>query len=527
MKKQLKHALQPGLLGLVVMGFASGSFADQGRPAEQILQESCTACHAQQENNTFSRISNQRKTPEGWLMTIARMQITHGLEISNQDRWNVVKYLSDKQGLAPSESSDVRYALERRLNTVESYQGEELGEMCARCHSGARFALQRRPAEEWEHLVHFHLGQWQSLEYQALSRDRDWLDLALGKTVFELAERYPLKTKDWDKWSKNMPSAGSFKGSWSFAGHYTGKGEVRGVMQVEPTEGDRFSVRVTGEYADGTPFSGEGTAVLYSGHEWRANITVDDVVMRQVFSAADGVMQGRMFERKNDERGLDFTAVQEGKSRVLAVQPAYVKSGTEATITVVGTGLSGKPQFGKGIEVVAIESATDNMMKARIRVGDDAQPGLQSVKVGRAKGGELAVYEAIDTIKVVPELVVARVGGNGGSVDKVEGRFDAEAWAVDAKGNPYRLGVVPAQWSVDAWDETAVATEDLRFAGKMDAQTGVFVPGDAGPNPERKLSASNVGNLKVIAKVIDGTTTHEAESHMYVAVQRWNIQPIP
>merc|ERR1712000_700555 len=93
-------------------------------------------------------------------MTIARMQVMHGLQIEEEDRRTLVKYFADNQGLAPSETHGVRYALERRLNTMESFESQQFEEMCARCHSGARVELQRRTAQEWEHLVHFHLGQW-------------------------------------------------------------------------------------------------------------------------------------------------------------------------------------------------------------------------------------------------------------------------------------------------------------------------------------------------------------------------------
>ena len=528
MKTQLRQSLMPSLLALAVMGAPTSSFAEQAaRPGQQIVQETCATCHQKQEDGKFSRISHQRKTPEGWLMSVVRMKVAHGLTISNEDRRSVVKYLADTQGLAPSETDGVRYALERRLNTIESFRGEELGEMCARCHSGARAALQRRPTEEWQQLINFHWGQWASLEYQALSRDRDWLPIALNKTAPEIAERYPFESKEWDKWAKEKPAAETFKGAWSFSGHYTGKGEVRGSMSVEPTKADEFKVTVKGQYADGTPFNGEGTATLYNGYEWRANITIDGVVMRQVLAAVDGQMKGRMFERKNDERGLDFIAAQEGQTHVLAVQPAFVKAGSEAVVTIVGAGLSGKPSFGKGIEVVAVESASAEQMQVRVKVAADAALGMQAVQVGKAKGAELAVYKAIDNIKVVPDYSIARLGGNGGTVEKVEGRFDAEAWALNAQGEAYRVGVMPATWSVDAWDEKAVAADDLRFAGTMDADSGVFTPAGAGPNPERKMMASNVGNLKVIAKVTEDGKTHEGESHMVVTVQRWNLPPIP
>ncbi|MFT0212309.1 quinohemoprotein amine dehydrogenase subunit alpha [Pseudomonas sp. F1_0610] len=527
MKTKLRQCLMPSLLSLAVVGFSTPVMAEDVRPGPQIVQETCAVCHQKQDDEKLSRISFQRKTPEGWLMTVVRMQQAHGLEISNAERRSVVKYLADTQGLAPKETEGVRYALERRLNTQESFREEPLGEMCARCHSGARFALQRRPAGEWEKLINFHLGQWPSLEYQALSRDRDWFDIATKQTAPEIAKRFPFESVDWDKWKKDKPASDSLKGTWSFSGHYTGKGEVRGTMSVEPTTNDEFKVQVTGQYADGKPFNGEGTAIVYNGYEWRANITIDGVVMRQVLSAVNGEMKGRMFERQRDERGLDFVGAQQGQQRILAVQPAYVKAGSEAVITLVGSGLSGTPSFAKGIEVVKVESASDTQMQVRVKVAATAELGINEVAVGKAKGASLAVYNSVESIKVVPEYSIARVGGNGGAVEKVEGRFDAEAWAVNAKGKPYRIGVMPATWSVDAWDEKAVRDQDLRFAGTMDAATGVFTPNGAGPNPERKMMASNVGNLKVIAKVEQDGKTHEAQSHMVVTVQRWNLPPIP
>ena len=61
----------------------------------------------------------------------------------------------------------------------------------------------------------------------------------------------------------------------------------------------------------------------------------------------------------------------------------------------------------------------------------------------------------------------------------------------------------------------------------MDAATGVFVPGGAGPNPARRMSANNVGNLKVIAEVADGGESVKGEGRLIVAAPRWNNPPIP
>ncbi|MOA21370.1 hypothetical protein D3C78_1418600 [compost metagenome] len=56
---------------------------------------------------------------------------------------------------------------------------------------------------------------------------------------------------------------------------------------------------------------------------------------------------------------------------------------------------------------------------------------------------------------------------------------------------------------------------------------GVFVPGDAGPNPARKMSTNNAGNLKVIAQVDDGGKPLKGEGQLIVTVQRWNNPPLP
>jgi len=152
--------------GLLLAGFILPAGSVQAGDAEAIIQSKCVACHTQENAKPLqmSRMSHQRKTPEGWLMTIARMQVMHGLEVTDDERRTLVKYFADKQGLAPEETAGSRYAMERRLNTMESFESTNFEEMCSRCHSGARVKLQRRPASEWKHLVNFHLGQWPTLE---------------------------------------------------------------------------------------------------------------------------------------------------------------------------------------------------------------------------------------------------------------------------------------------------------------------------------------------------------------------------
>lgn len=460
-------------------------------------------------------------------MTIARMQVAHGVNVSDEERRTLVKYLADTYGMAPSETADYRYGLERRLN-IQEEQTAELGEMCARCHSTARVSMQARDEKEWEHLMHFHVGQHPTLEYQAFGRDRDWLNLALTETLPYLAKQYPLQTEAWSQWQEQRPAAEDLPERWTFQGHYTGKGEVAGTMTASHDKGDSFTVQMDGRYANGDPFTGSGTALLYNGYEWRANIKIDGVTLRQVFSVVDGEMKGRMFERDRDERGLDFYAVADTKPALIGVQPGYVKVGQEQELTLLGNGLSGQPQLGKGIEVLEVLDSAAGQMRVKVKVAADAPVGTRDIAVGNLNGATLAVYNQISEVRVVPDYVVARIGGNGTSTEKVEGRFDAEAWGIGADGKtPYRIGFVPASWSVEPFTESAAQLEDVKFAGVMDRETGIFSPGDAGPNPDRFMMANNVGNLKVLATVNEGEQAVSGEGQLIVAVQRWVIPPIP
>ncbi|WP_084624107.1 quinohemoprotein amine dehydrogenase subunit alpha [Oceanospirillum beijerinckii] len=528
--------------GLALAGalLPAGQAVASDAEAENLIRSKCLICHSEEqaEPATFSRMSHQRKTPEGWLMTIGRMQVMHGLQISDQDRRKLVKYFADNQGLAPEETEGARYAMERRLNTMENFESAQFTEMCARCHSGARVALQRRPAAEWENLIHFHLGQWPSLEYQALSRDRDWFKLALEEMVPELTADFPLQSASWEQWQKKAKQP--LGGQWSFAAQMPAKGDAHGVMTVSQTGHDQYKVSISGQYADGSLLKGSGTAIVYTGYEWRANLTVDGVKMRQVFAAsADGnQLTGRMFEAVHDEAGMDFIAARQSQQQtLLSVQPQFIKAGSTQMVTLVGTGLDQKGldkkvSLGKGVEVVSVIAQDANRLVLRVKAQAKAAPGLRQVKAGKANGATLTVYDRIDSLKVIPEYSVARVGGNGGSTPKYNAHFQAEAWGNGADGKPgtaddLRIGFVPAKWHVEPFDEAAKADRDVEFTGSMNPNTGMFTTAAAGPNPKRRMSTNNAGNLKVVAKVTDEGQQVSGDGQLIVTVQRWNNPPLP
>ncbi|WP_372740980.1 quinohemoprotein amine dehydrogenase subunit alpha [Neptunomonas sp.] len=524
--------LMSGLLTAASLSFTPSANAAGAADAESIVQQKCVACHEVEGKTSWSRISHQRKTPEGWLMSIARMQIMHGLKISDDERHTLVKYLADRQGLAPSETEGARYALERRLNTVESFESQAFTETCARCHSGARVMLQRRPDSEWEHLVHFHLGQWPTTEYQSLARDRDWLDLTLNEMVPELTAMLPLESKSWNDWQKSVKPG--VAGSWTFAGKMPGKGEMNGVMQVVEGSKDQFSITLTGQYSDGTTFKGTGDAILYTGYEWRANLTVDGTPMRQVFSTAKtGEMQGRMYEREHDERGFDFAAVKQGNAEpsILAVQPEYIKAGDTVELSIVGTGLQGDVVLGKGLTLLKDVSSDQNKRVLQVKASSTVATGAQAIHIGKASS-DIIVYDRVSSLKVIPAFQIARVGGNDSSTPKIEAAFEAEAWASGSDGvagtaDDVRIGFMPASWSVAPFDDASAADNDVHFSGRMNAASGVFTPALAGPNPERRMSTNNAGNLKVVAQVDDEGQSVTADGQLIVTVQRWNNPPIP
>ncbi|MFC0339861.1 quinohemoprotein amine dehydrogenase subunit alpha, partial [Paracoccus niistensis] len=141
-----------------------------------------------------------------------------------------------------------------------------------------------------------------------------------------------------------------------------------------------------------------------------------------------------------------------------------------------------------------------------------------------------ADHPALDRISVEPPLTYSRIGGNGGPIDKQPAVFDAVGWLNGPDGQPeteddIRVGVMAADWRTEDFDPAAAEMKDAHYAGTI-GPTGIFEPGDAGPNPERHMSANNVGNLNVVATVRDGDRTHEAKAHLYATVQRFVDTPI-
>jgi quinohemoprotein amine dehydrogenase len=515
---------------LTALPFASAAFADTS-PAD-LVQSRCGACHRHLAGGHLERISEQRKTPEGWLMTITRMEQLHGLRLEEPERRAVVKFLADTQGLAPSETKAFRYVLERRDDVVETFPEEELGVMCARCHSYAQVALQRRDAGEWLKTVHFHVGEWPTLEYQSRGRDRDWWEIATTRMPAKLASLYPLSTPAWTSWRAKKPV--DLSGEWRVVGHRAGKSAYQGRMTVTRASGDEYTVATDLHYAGGEKVSGSGKAIVYTGYEWRASLDQGGESIAHVLALSEdgGELAGRWFLTGSDSLGADMRAVRAagGDARILSVEPSYLRAGERTEVAIHGFGLAGDVNLGPGITVEPREATADSV-RVVARVAANAEPGTREVAVGpAASAGLLAVYKKIDGVRVEPAYAIARVGGGGGSQPPVPVQFVAIGVLAGPDGkvgtdDDVRLGTMKATWSVADRDAMAKALRDAKFTGKMQPG-GLFVPAVAGPNPKRPYQTNNAGDLTVRAAVKDGAKTVVGTAHLVVSVQRWRNPPI-
>jgi quinohemoprotein amine dehydrogenase len=307
-------------------------------------------------------------------------------------------------------------------------------------------------------------------------------------------------------------------------------------MTVEGGESDNYSISLEGVFADGAELSGTGKAVVYTGYDWRAQLTLGDITMRQVFAAdaSGNEMTGRMYLRGQDLQGVRLTAAREdGPARIVAVSPSHIRQGSSQQLVISGGGLEGDIKLPAGIKIESEVSRTANRIEVQVSAAGDAALGMGDVSVGPvASTGSLAVYDAIDQLQVRPAFGVARVGDNGGSTPKVNAAFRAVGVDFGADGeagtdDDITLGYVDGvNWQVQPWDEIAERMDDVKFAGNMGRQSGIFEPAGAGPNPERVQGTNNAGNLKVVASLEQDGDSVMGEGQLIVTVQRWNNPPL-
>ncbi|HIF24120.1 MAG TPA: quinohemoprotein amine dehydrogenase subunit alpha, partial [Gemmatimonadetes bacterium] len=509
--------------GLTVLLAASPSRGyaqddDVGYPiTNQTLIEGCQRCHAVDEAGRMSRISFLRKTPEGWQTSVRRMAALHNAPLTAEGAREIVRYLSDHQGIAPEELRPALFEVERRL-TDHDYEGDSGVEFtCIQCHSMGRVMTQRRTKEEWGLLLATHRGLYPLVDFQAFRRAgppptepgpggrppdaRHPMD----KAIDHLSSVYPLETTDWSAWSATMRSP-RLAGTWALSGYEPGKGPVYGTVTISVNPDDDAAFATTSSYT--YPESGEvvkrsGQALVYTGYQWRgrSNPGTDSELREVMFVERNQrEMSGRWFTGAYDELGPDIRLQRVGGDAIVTgVYPRAVARGVPVEVRVFGGGLTAGAvadlNFGPGVTVASVnEPSTDGSLRVWLTIADDASIGARDLfAFGTLLEGALLVHDGVDRIAVTPETGMARVGG--GAFPKGYQTYEAIGFSDGADGesetdDDLMLGRVEVSWSVEEYAAT-FGDDDLAFIGSM-GQDGVFLPALDGPNPDRVGSRNNV-----------------------------------
>ena len=298
------------LLFVASLLFAIHNVDAQTTPGE--LFTKCVGCHAPKDG-AVDVVTAQRKTPEGWEMTLIRMVRTHGAQLQPDDVRSLVKYLSDKYGLAPSEVEPFRYMLEKRNTKVVQHDVPKFVQAsCMQCHSYERTILQRRTQESWNHIPDMKLGLFTNTENVTASSGllQDfWYDEVRKKVIPHLAEQFPFTTAAWTKWQAK-PRA-DYAGNWKIVGHDAGKGgDYTGQVTLKTLGDDKYEGEFTLEFSDGSKASGKTTGMMYTGFQWRGSVQLEGgKIQREIlFATEDGsTLHGRRVLTPVGDLGMDET----------------------------------------------------------------------------------------------------------------------------------------------------------------------------------------------------------------------------
>ncbi len=517
---------------------------EQGIPiTSEVVRKSCSPCHKTDEKMRMSRISYRRTTPEGWEQTIKRMISLNGVQLDPVAARQVLKYLSNNLGLAPEEAKPAAFEVEHQMVDYK-YTDRDTEQTCSKCHSMGRVISQRRVKSEWELLVAMHRGYYPFSDFQAFRRmgprrtepgpdgrppDNEH---PMDKAIKNLSAAYPLKTPEWSAWSANMRTP-RLAGRWMVSGYQLGKGPVYGFVTIRAGEAeDEFTTDEQLVYArSGQTAHREGKAIVYTGYQWRGRAgDPEKDGMREVMFVDPDMREisGRWFNGAYDETGIDVKLTRIGKdTQIAGVDRKALHAGATAVpVSIYGANLdSNAVDFGQGVKVARVVSATPDVMKLELDIAKDAPVGYRDVFVdGTALPRGAVVFQKIDSIKVKPEAGMARNGGI--RFPKQLQQFEAIAYSNGPDGKPdtkddLDLGPVEVAWSVDEYTAT-FGDDDKNYVGTLD-DSGLFTPNVDGPNAKRRNHADNYGDVWIVAtlKAPESETSAQplrARAHLVVTV---------
>lgn len=524
---------------------------EEGIPVtDALVIKKCGTCHAKDDKGNLSRISWERATPEGWSEALKRMVRLNGLTITPDEARSVIKYLATYHGLAPEEAKSVMYIPEHRLIDETNIPNDTVRGACTTCHAMGRPMSWRRSKNDWRLLANLHVALYAQAESHfrrspmmggggggagagrgaaaatagtPATPTQEPLEVALEF----LGSAAGLHTPEWGGWSTRM-KAPKLAGTWLVKAHLPGKGDYYGSVEISAGAAqDEFkTVTKLTSVTDGSVLSRTGAGLVYAGYAWRgrnenstkppAEMKPDDSahMMREAlwFAPDQSTAEGRWFWGEYQEFGLDVTMTRvSAETHLTMLDHKSLKAGsTAAKVKVFGDHIPADIKiadldFGAGVTVKQIVSHTASDMVVELDVDAKAANGKRDVMAGRAiLPGALAIYDKIDYIRVLPETSLARLGSE--VHPKGYQQFEVMAYHRGADGKAHtaddiELGPVEVTWSVEEF-LSVYGDDDKDFVGYL-SPTALFTPASDGPNPERKFSRNNYGDVWIVAKAKD------------------------
>jgi quinohemoprotein amine dehydrogenase len=316
-------------------------------------------------------------------------------------------------------------------------------------------------------------------------------------------------------------------GRWIVSASLPGRGKFYGDMEVAATSGtdDEFTTRVKlTSVKDGSTISRTGHSLVYAGYAWRgrskgtpaANAAPDDLASetREVMwiSPDQSMAEGRWFWGEYQEFGFDVKLQRPSADpTLLGADRSLLKTGSQGTrVRLIGQSLPAQIapadlDLGTGVTVRRIVSHTPTEIVAEVDVAADAVPGKRDIAFGRSVlQSAIAVYDRVDYIKVTPDSALAHLGSE--KHPKGFQQFEAVAYQRGADGKVHtaddvELGPIDVNWSVEEF-YSVYGDDDKEFVGSL-SNAGLFTPASDGPNPQRKFSRNNYGDVWVVATAKD------------------------
>jgi quinohemoprotein amine dehydrogenase len=520
---------------------------------DPLVISKCGACHQPDAKGNLSRISWMRTTPEGWEEAIKRMVRLNGLSLESDDARKILRYLSDEHGLAPEEGRPVEYMAEHRM-IDEKIPSADIRRSCAGCHAFGRALSWRRSPDEWKLLENMHIGLFpvaEGVAFQFPPRRPGVAPPAPGadtrppvdQALDYLTKTAALRSPEWADWNARARTP-KLNGRWLVYGSQVGKGRVLGEMNIQfNPSGEVFSTITKLNFVnDGSALTETGLGIVYTGYAWRGRSNVQQrgsradspTAIREVMMLSEdqSEMEGRWFWGAYDEFGVDVKLRRAGDApTVLGADVSSLKTGTaDNEIRIYGDHLqdiaANDIDLGPGVSVRKIVSKLTSVITVTADVSKAAVSGKRDVAVRNSIArGAFAVYDKIDYIKVAPQTALAHLGGDPHA--KGYCQFEAVAYnnGPDGKANTaddIELGPVTAHWKMEEF-VSWYGDDDIQFVGSLDEKTGLFTPALDGPNPQRRFSRNNYGDVWVVATLNSSGSGEplKARSYLVVAVPQY------